>query len=106
MTTDGAQALPPTVESRNVPLRSLRPSVNERRRQVLLLAASLSVAAAVIWGSLFTVDRFVARDAFDYAQIGRQLAHHKGFTTRQVFPRHIPFLDGIGLLKDVEWPSL
>jgi len=106
MTTDGAQALPPTAEKPDVPHGSTRPDVSDRRRRVLFLAGSLSVAVAVVWGSLFTVDRFVDRDAFDYAQIGRQIAHHKGFTTRQVFPRHIPYLDAIGHLENVEWPSL
>ena len=106
MTTEGTHALPPTVESRIVLTRPSRANANKRHPHVLLLAGFLSVAVAVVWGSLFTIDRFVDRDAFDYAQIGRQLAHHEGFTTRQVFPRHIPYLDGIGLLKEAEWPSL
>lgn len=46
-----------------------------------------------------------SNDAFDYAQMGAQLANGDGFSTLQIFPRHVPFLAERGLL-DGPWPNL
>ncbi len=75
------------------------------RHRPVVLALILSIAAATLWAASFTTDRFVDRDAYDYAQIGRQIRQGAGFTTAQTFPRHLPTMQQKGLL-DGDWPSL
>jgi hypothetical protein len=74
-------------------------------RHQRVIALVFSFIAAVLWVSCFSVARFADRDAFDYAQIGRQLRQGEGFTTRQTFPRHIPYMAQRGMV-DAPWPSL
>ena len=58
-----------------------------------------------VWLAFFSIHRFVDRDAYDYAQIGRQVRQGHGYTTRQIFPRHIPYIEQKGTLGE-DWPSL
>lgn len=69
------------------------------------LALAFFVATAALWTACLTPVRFVDRDAYDYAQIGRQIRQGHGYTTAQTFPRHLPFMQEKGLL-DGQWPSL
>jgi len=66
----------------------------------------LLTAAAVIWQWGFNSSYFTNPDAFDYAQMGRQLADGKGFSTLQVFPKHIRYLHETGYLQKENWPNL
>ena len=70
------------------------------------LALLFFVAAAVLWAATFTTARFEKRDAYDYAQLGRQIHSHQGFSTRQIFPRYVPYLAEKGYLHAEQWPSL
>ncbi len=73
------------------------------RRRTLALV--FFIATAACWVSSFSTQRFVDRDAYDYAQIGRQIRLGNGYTTRQTFPRHLPYMQEKGYLEK-EWPSL
>ncbi len=72
----------------------------------LVWAALFFLGVAVLWSALFTTARFEKRDAYDYAQLGRQIHSGEGFTTRQIFPRYIPYLHDKGYLDEENWPSL
>ncbi len=74
-----------------------------RRRRALALL--FLIATAALWTAVFTTHRFVDRDACDYAQIGRQIRQGHGYTTRQTFPRHLPYMQEKEQLEE-EWPSL
>ncbi|MEM7581919.1 MAG: glycosyltransferase family 39 protein [Acidobacteriota bacterium] len=74
-------------------------------RQHYGLAGIFFLAAAALWLATFSTDRFVDRDAYDYAQIGRQIERGEGFTTLQTFPRHISYMEQQGMLEG-PWPSL
>ena len=67
----------------------------------------LLVVVAVAWSIRFDAARFDDPDAYDYAQMGAHLRRGEGFTTSQVFPRHVPFLEERGLLDETgRWPNL
>jgi len=66
----------------------------------------LLAAAAVIWQWGFNTSYFANPDAFDYAQMGRQLADGKGFSTLQVFPKHIRYFHQTGYLQKENCPNL
>ena len=70
------------------------------------VALLLLLAAAVIWSWAFNTSLFPNPDAFDYAQMGRQLADAKGFSTLQVFPKHIRYFHETGCLQKENWPNL
>ncbi|MAB80618.1 MAG: hypothetical protein CMJ89_14795 [Planctomycetes bacterium] len=74
-------------------------------------------AGGLIWAGLFSVlalafargythEYFYNADAYDFAQMGRQLAEGEGFTTLQAFPRHLVFFEGRGLEDQAPWPNL
>ncbi len=77
----------------------------EQRRRRRTLALMFFLGTSALWAACFTVDRFIVRDAYDYAQIGRQIREGDGYTTRQIFPRHIPYIEQKGYLEE-DWPSL
>ena len=70
----------------------------------LCLVISLLVAALWFWG--FNTHSFDRRDAFDYAQLSRQVYQGEGLSTLQVFPRHIPYFHERGGLDSSHWPNL
>jgi hypothetical protein len=76
------------------------------RRYGMIAALMFFVLTSVVWASLFTTARFLKRDAYDYAQLGRQLRSGQGFSTRQLFPRDLPYLHANGELEAEAWPSL
>lgn len=61
---------------------------------------------AIIWVWGFSTVHFNRPDAYDYAQMGREISNGNGFSTLQIFPRHIPFLHKKGYLKKDNWPNL
>ncbi len=75
-------------------------------RRALILALSFFAAVAIVWIALFTTSHFFHRDAHDYAQIGRQIRNLEGYTSRQIFPRYIPYFQERGYLHSEQWPSL
>lgn len=70
------------------------------------IAFVLFLVAALVWITGFSTNHFYRPDAWDYAQMGKELGDGNGFSTRQVFPRHIPFLDERGHLQEDHWPNL
>lgn len=92
----------------------MQPAVRESgvasrtRLEKLTLAAFLVLFATVIvvWCDGFTLAQFVSRDAHDYAQMGREIRSGHGFSTLQLFPRHIAYLDQRGLLHSEHIPNL
>lgn len=64
----------------------------------------LIITVTWFWG--FNTSYFYQPDAYDYAQMGREISNGNGFSTLQVFPRHIPFLDKKGYLQKDNWPNL
>ena len=70
----------------------------------LFLVISLLVAALWFWG--FNTHSFNRRDAFDYAQLARQVYRGEGLSTLQIFPRHIPYFHAQGILDASHWPNL
>ncbi len=64
------------------------------------------VVIIIIWYSGFTKFYFTNYDAYDYAQMGREIKAGHGFSTKQIFPRHIPFLSQRGYLPSEEIPNL
>lgn len=82
------------------------PSSQTLARSRNALALLFFLVAVVLWTALFTTARFEKRDAYDYAQLGRQIRSQEGFSTRQIFPRYIPYLSEKGYLDSERWPSL
>lgn len=68
----------------------------------------LFIVATVLWYLGYSKVYFVNPDAFDYAQIGREIFTGHGSTTAQIFPRHIPYLAAQGyLINNIgHWPNL
>lgn len=75
-------------------------------RRTCILALGFLVGTAFLWATLFTTARFVQRDAYDYAHLGRQIRVDHSFTTRQLFPRDLPYYQEKGFLGSGMWPSL
>ncbi len=88
--------------SRILPHRSMI----ARPPRALLLAAGFLTVATALWLAFFTTDRLTERDAYYFIQLGKQLHDGEGFTSRQIFPRNIPYFDQRNLLHDDSWPSL
>lgn len=74
-------------------------------RSTAVLCAVAGTSALAMWWMLASPAYVYSNDAFDYAQMGAQLANGDGFSTLQIFPRHVPFLAERGLL-DGPWPNL
>lgn len=65
-----------------------------------------TLAACLVWLSGVTEGRFLNPDAYDYAQMGRQVCSGRGMSTLQIFPLEIPFLAERGLLEREWWPNV
>jgi hypothetical protein len=79
-------------------------SVSQKRDYLIALLFFILISS--LWISQFTLSYFQNPDAYDYAQIGRELSKCNGFSTLQIFPRHIPFLQTKGFLSAPHWPEL
>jgi 4-amino-4-deoxy-L-arabinose transferase-like glycosyltransferase len=75
-------------------------------RKEYILGFLLFLAVTAIWVWVFNTNSFTKPDAFDYAQMGRELGDGNGFSTLQIFPRHIPLLYRKGYLEKENWPNL
>jgi len=71
-----------------------------------LCCGALTALALGVWLYGFSPDHFRNPDAYDYAQMGRELHRGHGFATLQIFPRHVPFLAEHGHLNGEHWPEL
>ena len=81
-----------------------RPAVCSSRQWLVCLVLVLALSAVWIWG--FNTSYFVAPDAYDYAQMGREIRLGHGMSTLQTFPKHIPWLADKGYLGNEHWPNL
>lgn len=70
------------------------------------LAAALAAVALALWLGSHSLGYVHGNDAYDYAQMGREIAVGNGFATRQIFPRHVPYYAKHGLLEADTWPNL
>ena len=75
-------------------------------KKSVLICLLLSICIAVLWVWGFNTHYFVRRDAFDYAQISLQFFQGEGLSTLQLFPRHIPYYQDLGILNGSNWPNL
>jgi len=66
----------------------------------------LALVLAVLFSLGYTREQFYNADAYDYAQMGRELAEGRGFTGLQAFPRHLVFFQGRGMGPEEPWPDL
>ena len=70
-----------------------------------LLGLGILTIATCCW--LFSFNpSLIYPDAYDYAQMGREIARGNGFSSQQLFPRHIPFLAEHDLWDTRPWPNL
>jgi 4-amino-4-deoxy-L-arabinose transferase-like glycosyltransferase len=75
-------------------------------KKAILICLLLFIGIAILWLWGFNTHYFVRRDAFDYAQISLQFSQGRGLSTLQVFPRHIPYYQQLGILNGSTWPNL
>jgi 4-amino-4-deoxy-L-arabinose transferase-like glycosyltransferase len=66
----------------------------------------LFLAIVAAWAAGFGEEDFTNPDAYDYAQMGREIRRGHGLSTRQLFPRHIPFMAARGYLNSEHIPNL
>ena len=66
----------------------------------------LLICIIVAWIEQLPSSTLEDNDAFDYAQMGRQIRLGKGFSTLHLFPRQIPYLYSHGYLKTEPAPNL
>ncbi len=79
---------------------------SRRDRQLSAIACgALLLFATGCWLAAFE-PFLVYPDAYDYAQMGREIRRGHGFATQQTFPRHIPTLAELGYWQDAHWPNL
>ncbi len=79
-------------------------SINKREIVILTI---FFVSLITFWVIGFNYNIFNSnKDNADYALMGRQLVEGKGFSTLQIFPKHIPYLKSKRLLDNENWPNL
>lgn len=71
-----------------------------------LCSVFILIISLFVWSASFTTQHMTSPDAYDYAQMGNELAENHRFSSRQVFPRHIPYLLSNGLLGKESVPNL
>lgn len=81
-------------------------SVEMRNFETSVATAAVFAAAVFFWWGAADPDTVRSADAFDYAQMGREIGRGHGFSTLQIFPRHVPFLSERNLLDRDPWPNL
>ena len=75
------------------------------RASVLIpVGISLVITLGWIWG--FNTSYFVRRDAYDYGQLAAEFRRGHGFSSLQIFPRHVPYLYEREILTKDHWPNL
>lgn len=77
-----------------------------RRSHAIAAAIAFTCVVSACWLAEFSTAYFANPDAYDYAQMGRELRSGHGFATRQLFPRHLPTLTELGLLQAHHAPNL
>lgn len=77
-----------------------------KSERILLLLLVTMVGG--LWLTGFTSYYFQNPDAYDYAQMGREILTGNGFRTLQIFPRHVFFMAEQGYLNlsNGHWPNL
>lgn len=75
-------------------------------RKDLLFALIFLLLAACVWIGGYNRRYFTNPDAFDYAQIGREIVRGNGFSTQMLAARHIVPLSQKGHLENDKWPDL
>lgn len=76
------------------------------KKKEYIFAFLLFLIVTLIWFWGYNTAYFVALDAHDYAQMGKEISSGNGFSTLQIFPRHVPLLDKKGYLQKENWPNL
>lgn len=73
-----------------------------------LLFVGVFLLSVAIWVTGYSVSYFENPDAYDYAQMGRELRTGHGFSTLQIFPRHLTLLETLSPLPvtDHAWSNL
>ena len=66
----------------------------------------LALVALTCWLARYDRSLFADNDAFDYAQMGREIYLGHGASTLQIMPRQIPLLEEWGYLHAEHWPNL
>lgn len=77
----------------------------DRKRATIAFGCFFALVAG-IWAAQFTTGWFDSPDAYDFAQMGREIVRGHGLSTKEVFPRHIAFLQEKGLLNQEHLPNL
>jgi 4-amino-4-deoxy-L-arabinose transferase-like glycosyltransferase len=86
-------------------LRSAEPCRGRLKRGLALAMLALALVGAAL-GFAGSDGRLHYPDAFDYAQMGRQLAEGEGLTSLQAFPYVLGWLDAAGLDARPPWPVM
>jgi 4-amino-4-deoxy-L-arabinose transferase-like glycosyltransferase len=74
--------------------------------QAISICLLIVLVAGAVWVWGFNSHYFNRRDAYDYAQLSRQVYLGDGLSTLQIFPRHIAYFQERGLLDAGHWPNL
>lgn len=61
---------------------------------------------SILWWLGFQNVQFSGADQYDYAQMGQEILKGNGFSTIQIFPRHVKFFHEKGYLYSNSWPNL
>src|SRR5437773_3283257 len=77
-----------------------------REQRINLAFVAFFCLVSVVWVAVFTTRNFENRDAYDYAQMGREIVQGHGLATKQIFPRHIGYLKDRGILTPQRLPNL
>ncbi len=87
--------------------RALHCSVSDLKTKYAHIIFCVFFAIVTIaWTATISSYKLEWPDAFDYAQMGRQISSRNGFSTLQLFPRHIPYLHAHGYLGADPAPNL
>ena len=79
--------------------------VKHKYTNIFLSSILVLITISSFWLSGYSEGRFKNPDSYDYAQIGRELRKGNGFSTLQIFPRHVSYLNESGYLKNERWPN-
>ena len=75
-----------------------------KKEYIIGFSLFLIITITWVWG--FNTSYFTSPDAYDYAQMGKEISNGNGFSTLQIFPRQIPFFQKKGYLEKENWPNL
>jgi len=77
-----------------------------RNKRATLAFVLFFLLVAGVWCGLFTTAWFQNSDSHAYAQMGREIVRGHGLSTKELFPRNIPYLQEKGLLNREHVPNL